>query len=306
MFHRRSARPRVVRRLVLGRLGLAATVTGLAAALTVQVPAARAASVAAASPTCRTAQGFVAGATGKLYRVSDPDVASSNASLAVGDRVGGGWTSAQFAWMGAGGDGVLYGLTWAGQIKWFKYDDTAARWDAASGRVVGVGFTPGRGIVNIGLGVEGRFYVVRPTGKLVEFHHTGWQNGSATWEEAQGELVGSGWKPDDVIVPVGDGSVYLQRDARLFWYRHSDPTAGPLSWTQSQVGGGGWVMTSIVSAGGGVLYATTPSGAVKRYQHLDPIGGAAQWTANLGVAAGPSVEATSLGLVIDPGTCSLP
>lgn len=302
MSHRRSARPTQLGRLVLGRLGRAATVTGLAVVLTVPAPAAH----AATTPTCRTAEGFVAAASGKLYRVSDPDVLSVNASLTVGDRVGGGWTTAQFAWMGAGGDGVLYGLTWAGQLQWFRYDDADHRWDAASGRVVGVGFTPGRGIVTIGLGAEGRFYVARPTGKLIEFHHTGWQTGAVTWEDALGDQAGSGWKPDDVIVPVGDGAVYLQRDARLFWYRHSDPTSGPLTWTQSQVGGGGWVMSSIVSAGGGVLYAATPSGAVKRYQHLDPIGGSAQWAGNLGALAGPSVEAGSLGLVIDPSTCTLP
>lgn len=307
MFHRRLARtPHLSLALagaLVGLLGAPATAQAAQRVPAVQAaPAVR--PLAAASVSCRAATGFLALPSGDLYEVSDPNVLGGTGNLTRGARVGSSWTTSDFAWMGAGGDGVLYGLTWGGQLRWYRWDAGDRSWDPASGRVVGTGFTPIKGIVNIGLGVEGRFYVVRPNGRLVEFEHTGWHTGSATWEDRQGEQIGLGWKSTDVIVPVGDGSLYLQRAGSLHWYRHTLPGDGPTIW-RTRLVGSGWSMYAIGSAGGGVLYTTGgPDGQVKLYQHLDPADGAAQWTAPQGVAKGLSDEPDSLGVVIDPTTCS--
>src|SRR5450631_2188765 len=120
-------------------------------------PAARSTTKA---PTCGTAEGFTRLAGGALYRLQDTQLLGAPNTLAETGVVGSSWGS--FAWTGAGGDGVLYALTAAGSLLWFRYDATTSSWMPGSGATVGVGFTPGSKVVNIALGANGWLYTVRP------------------------------------------------------------------------------------------------------------------------------------------------
>jgi hypothetical protein len=269
-------------------------------------PGAGASVPGATGPTCTQVDGFVADLSGSLFRTVDTQPLTGVGTLTRGAKVGRGWKGSSFAWVGGGGDGVIYALTWSGDLKWFKYDSVNSSWDGAMGRVVATGFVPGKTMINIGLGKEGHFYVVRPNHDLVEYEHTGWATGAATWATPRGEKVGIGWTDDEILVPVGDGSLYRQYRGTLTWYRHSNPSDGPVTWTKKVVGSG-WKFYDIRSAGAGVLYTTSVrDGSVRMYQHLDPSGGSVAWAASTGLAKGEIDDPDSLGLMVDPASCRLP
>ncbi len=286
-------------------LGLA---PGALAAAPAPAPAANRPAIApaVAGPVCTTVQGYLADLGGRLYRTADAQPLTGTSTLTHGAAIGRGWTSDDFAWVGSGGGGVVYGITWTGLLKWFKYDSGTSSWGAGGGTVVGSGFTPGKSMINIGLGEGGRFYVVRPNGDLYEYEHTGWATGARTWGSPRGDKVGTGWTDEEILVPVGDGSLYRQVAGKLLWYRHTDPASGPVTWTRRTVGTG-FRFYDIRSAGGGVLYATSArDGSVRMFAHLDPTGGTASWANPLGLLKGEIDDPDSHGLSVDPDSCSAP
>ena len=97
---------------------------------------------------------------------------------------------------------------------------------AGSGRTIGTGFIPRSKIINISLGGDGSFYVVRANRQLALYRHTGRLPGSGSWATSSGWTIGSGWTSNEIIIPNGDGTVYRQYAGRLYWYRHSDPASG--------------------------------------------------------------------------------
>jgi hypothetical protein len=260
---------------------------------------------AALSASCRTAEGFSRVNTGQLYRVTDTDPLGGAATMSEAGQIGSGFAGSTFAWIGSGGDGVLYALTWSGTLLWYRYDLANSRWLEAHGQVIGTGFTPRTRIINIAVGGDGWFYVVRSDGRLKLYQHLGRLDGSARWANPSGLLFGRGWTANEILAPNGDGTLYRQYQGYLYWYRHTDPADGPVTWTAGRRIGSGWRFYDLLPAGAGVLYATEGgSGAVKVYQHGDPVGGTAVWAQARGVAK-MTARPDSFGITIDPLACSL-
>lgn len=261
---------------------------------------------ALAAVTCRAAEGFTRSEHGNLYRLLDSaPVGAANTMRELG-QVGGGWTGSAFAWVGAGGDGVLYALTWAGELKWYRYNSTTSTWVTGSGAVIGRGFTPRTKMINVAYGGDGRFYFVKLDGKLVNFRHTGRLTGAATWVNPGGWSIGTGWTGNEIIVANGDGTLYRQYQSVLYWYRHSDPAAGAVTWKARKVIGSGWNFYDVLPAGAGVLYATKggTNSKVMVYRHGDPVGGSNAWASATGVVK-MSPRPDSFGIAVDPLACSL-
>lgn len=260
---------------------------------------------AQAAATCSTAEGFSRLSSGPLYRMTDNQLLTAPNTLVETRIVGTGWGT--FAWTGAGGDGVLYALTTAGKLLWYRYDPTTAAWMSGSGKVIGAGFTPGSRVVNIAVGANGWLYTVRSDGKLVVYQHTGRLTGAATWVNGGGYVIGSGWTGNEILAPQGDGTLYRQIGGKLFWFHHTDPSLGAVTWTNSgratQIGSG-WRFYDLLALGGGVLLATTaPSGQVSLFEHGDPAGGAATWVINTGLKK-YLARSDSFGVSVAPNTCS--
>lgn len=294
MFSRPSRRPAPLARRLTG--GLAALCS--AAAVSIAVPA------SAQAVTCAPAEGFSRLSGGALYRVQDPTLLTAPNSLVESGQIGRGWGS--FAWTGAGGDGVLYALTTAGKLLWYRFDAKSGSWVAGSGSVIGTGFTPGSRVINIAAGANGWIYTVQSGGRLVVYQHTGRLTGAATWVNGGGYAIGSGWSAAELIAPQGDGVLYRQLGGTLYWYRHTDPSAGPVTWTNGGRGtkiGSGWRFYDLLAAGGGVLLATAaPSGQVTLFQHADPASGGQGW-----VISGLKkylARSDSFGVSVAPDTCA--
>jgi len=260
---------------------------------------------AMANVTCRAAEGFTRINSGALYRLNDSDpLGGANTMREVG-QVGTGWTGSSFAWVGSGGDGVLYALTWSGDLRWYRYNAETSGWATGSGAVIGRGFTPRSKVINIALGGDGRFYIVRANGQLALYRHAGRLTGTISWANSGGWTIGSGWTGNEIIIPNGDGTVYRQYQSVLYWYRHSDPAAGAVTWQARKVVGSGWRFYDVLPAGAGVLYATQGgSGQVLVYRHGDPVGGANGWAATNGVVK-LTARPDSFGIAVDPMACSL-
>ncbi len=119
-------------------------------------------------------------------------------------------------------------------------------------------------------------------------------------------MLGSGWTKDDLIAPQGDGTLYRQAGGNLYWFHHSDPTAGRVTWANagraSKIGGG-WRFYDLLALGAGVLVTTSaPEGQVSLYRHADPVGGQGTWS-----VTGLSkylARHDSYGVMIPAGTCS--
>jgi hypothetical protein len=276
---------------------------GRAAASTPRAKSVRVQSLAGV--TCEPVAGFSRTDAGALYRVKDTNPLGGVGTMSELGQVGTGWGGNAFAWTAAGGDGVLYALTWSGDLKWYRYNNTTSGWRTGSGRVIGRGFIPNTRIVNISLGGDGSFYVVRANGQLAIYRHTGRLTGAATWARSTGWTIGAGWTGDEIIAPNGDGTVYRQYRGTLYWYRHTDPAAGAVTWRARKVIGAGWNFYDILSAGSGVLYATQDgTGEVLLYRHGDPVRGANGWAATRGVSKA-MVRDDSYGIAVDPMACSL-
>src|SRR5664280_117684 len=123
-----------VRRLHRWRAGRGRRLRMLAAAALAVSFAAAVPGTAQAAAACGTAEGFTRVQGGALYRLSDTQLLTTADSLGVTGVVGTGWGS--FAWTGAGGDGVLYALTTAGVLRWYRYDTATATWMPGSGKAI--------------------------------------------------------------------------------------------------------------------------------------------------------------------------
>ncbi len=248
-----------------------------------------------------------------LYELADiAPLSSTTDTMTETRQVGRGWRDRTFRWVASGGDGVVYALTWTGDLKWYRYDDRSG-WVSGSGRTVGTGFTRRR-VITMGLGAGGDFYVVRTDRKLVLYRHTGRLSGSPSWAKPSGWVIGSGWTNDEIIAPSGDGTLYRQHDGKLSWYRHTDPASGPVTWSGPRTIGTGWTFYDVRSAGAGVLYAATELSGyffqgmlneVRVYRHTDPLGGGVSWGSATGVRKFTERWNTYGSIAIDPTSCTL-
>ena len=257
--------------------------------------------------TCRPMQGFSTVSKGPLYRMLDPDPAGISRSFRETGQVGSGWLPGTFMWTGGAGSGVFYTLNWAGELKWYGYNSARSGWKTGSGAVVGRGFLPSLRVINIAVGRGGDLYVVRTDGRMYLYRHTGFETGAPTWQFPSGKLIGSGWgwMDDEIIVPGGHGVLYRQFRGSLYWYRHSDPSVGALTWSPRTRMGSGWEFFDLASAGAGVLIATNgTSGELLMYRHGDPLGGRAVWAVGHAVSKG-TLRTLAYGVVVDADACDL-
>ncbi len=309
-------RGRTVRTMITAVLAVAGTaVAGVApASAEVRRPVGQASSapaprvtvartMAVGTATCNAVQSFSRLETGPLYRFTDATPLQTTTMVNAG-QAGSGWGG--FAWIGSGGDGVLYALTTTGDLRWYRYNVGGTTWYTGSGKIIGSGFTPITKVINVAVGANGDLYFVRTTGALVIYRHTGRLTGAATWANSGGYTIGSGWTGSEIIVPNGGGVVYRQVNGNLIWYKHSDPALGAVTWSKASTIGTGWRFYDLLSAGGGVLYATQgQTGQVLLYQHADPSGGTAVWNTARGVPK-MVADARSFGITVDPNACSMP
>jgi hypothetical protein len=259
---------------------------------------------ATAAVTCTAANGFSRVSSGQLYRLLDTDPLGGAGTMTEQAQVGSGFTGSKYAWIGSGGDGVLYALTWSGALLWYRYDVNNTRWIQGRAKVIGTGFTPRTKIINIAVGGDGWFYVVRADGRLVLYRHLGRLTGAARWADPRGLTFGRGWTANEILAPNGDGTLYRQYKGYLYWYRHTDPAHGRVTWSRGRRIGRGWKFYDLLPAGGGVLYATEGgSGVVKVYRHGDPVGGSGVWSQVHGVTK-MTARPDSFGITIDPMACS--
>ena len=283
-----------------------AGVLGAEAAVAAPLLAAPAAptSPVAGGVACAVVDGFSRLSGGALYRLHDAQVLTGVNTLAEAAKVGSGWGG--FAWTGMAGDGVIYALTGTGSLIWYRFDAATGAWAPGSGAVVGSGFTPGSKVLNIAVGANGWIYTVRSDGRLVLYQHTGRLTGAASWVNGSGFVLGSGWTGDEIIAPQGDGTLYRQTGGNLYWFRHTDPTAGPVTWTNAGRAvriGVGWRFYDVLALGAGVLLTTaSPSGQVSLYRHADPLHGGQGWAVT--ALAKYVARSDSFGVTVSPGGCS--
>ena len=118
--------------------------------------------------------------------------------------------------------------------------------------------------------------------------------------------MGTGWTGDELLAPQGGGTIYAQVSGSLYWFRHTDPQAGAVTWANGGQGtkiGKGWRFYDLLALGAGVLLATaSPSGEVTLFRHADPGGGGQGWP-----VAGLKkylARSDSYGIAVGPATCS--
>ncbi|MEU2510285.1 tachylectin-related carbohydrate-binding protein [Streptomyces sp. NPDC007863] len=131
-------------------------------------------------------------------------------------------------------------------------------------------------------------YGITPDGDLQWYRHVGWEDGTNRWTTGEGgEYVSGGWNIYRTVFCGGGGVIYgITPGGDLQWYRHDGWTDGSARWTAGDGGknvGGGWnIYSTVLSAGGGVIYGITPGGDLQWYRHDGWTDGSARWTAGDG------------------------
>ena len=114
--------------------------------------------------------------------------------------VGSGW--GDFKQVFAGGEGVIYAVTNAGVLKWYRnknYMIGVRDWEGP--KDVGTGWQNFKTIFSPG---EGIIYAMRPTGELVWYKHDGYKDGSMRWQ--QPVQIAADWKDFLFVFPRMTGT----------------------------------------------------------------------------------------------------
>ena len=160
-----------------------------------------------------------------------------------GNKVGNGWKNG-YTTAFAGGEGVIYLIRENGDLLWYKhlgYQDGSAKWDPASGKVVGTGW---KGYYAVFSGGNGVIYWIDMNGDLFWYKHAGYATGAVSWYGGSTNKIGNGWK-DGVkqIFSTGFGHIYfVASDGTLRHYNHLGFNNGTASWTRNSGNkvGTGW------------------------------------------------------------------
>lgn len=170
---------------------------------------------------------------------------------ASGSKVGNGWKNGFKAAFAAGG-GIIYLIRDNGDLLWYKhlgYQDGTARWDPASGKVVGTGW---QGYYAIFSGGNGVFYWIDQNGDLFWYKHAGLNTGAASWYGGSTNKVGNGWQGIKQIFSPGWGQIYfIASDGSLRHYKHLGFNNGSASWAKSsgQKVGSSWSALTVIGMG---------------------------------------------------------
>ncbi len=183
------------------------------------------------------------------------------------------------------GGGTIYAVTGDGSLLWYRdelRDGTNGAngehgWAALSGSAIGAGWQEFPLVAAAGGGV---LYAVGEDGQLVWFRDelddgSNGPAGGRGWAPASGSEIGSGWDAFRTVVSGGGGVLYaIDGNGDLLWYRDElrDGTNGPdggRGWAPgsgSRIGSGWDAFRTVVSGGGGVLYAIDGNGNLLWYR----------------------------------------
>jgi hypothetical protein len=122
--------------------------------------------------------------------------------------VGDGWNG--FTKILATPDGILYGVTRAGELMWSKHTGMANgdyTWASSGFRKVGDSWNSFTLVA--AAGTDGVIYGVKPDGELLWSKHTGRAVGDYLWETQTFRKVGDGWNGFKLIFSGGiEGVMY--------------------------------------------------------------------------------------------------
>lgn len=188
-----------------------------------------------------------------------------------GKQVGAGW---DFKQVFSGGDGIIYGVTNAGDLMWMRHQgrsDGSFSWVATAngGKKVGVGWN----FEHVFSGGDGIIYGVTHGGDLMWMRHEGRLDGSFRWAPTPngGKKVGVGWNFKQLF-PGGNGVIYGVTDTGdLMWMRHEGRLDGSFRWAPVPDGGKrvgiGWNLKHLFSGGDGIIYGVTETGDLMWMRH---------------------------------------
>jgi hypothetical protein len=166
-----------------------------------------------------------------------------------GQVIGTGWNQMKF--VVSGGSGIIYGITYAGEMKWYRFHVTPSGgyWDANSMKVIGTGWKDFRTVT----ASAGTFYAIRHNGDLYWYRYLyPYDAAAVAWAGSPtGTPIGTGWNAESgcafqTAMSAGDGRIYVaDLNGYLRWWRHLDPVNGSATWASvapcGNVVGDGWL-----------------------------------------------------------------
>ena len=172
-------------------------------------------------------------------------------------------------------DGVVYAITTAGDLMWYRHltrKGTADWVNGGVGQRIGWGWGSFNHVVTGGNGV---IYAVEPTGILRWYRHTS-LTGNFDWAADSRAQIDVGWDAFTRVFSGGGGVLYgIDPDGNLWWYEHQS-SQGLSEWafdSEGQQVGSGWGnFINVFSGGNGVIYAIQPDGTLLWYRHLSRSG----------------------------------
>ncbi len=203
----------------------------------------------------------------------------------------------------SGGGGVIYAITYAGDLLYYRdvaRNGTRAWSYGGVGQRIGVGWGDFRQVFSGGNGV---IYAVNPRGHLLSYRDEA-QDGTSRWSfDGVGQESGKGWGGFWTIFSGGDDIVYaITPTGTMFYYRY-----GPFGWAHDGVGqiiGHGWSTAQLegycwplsVSPGETVdFYVTAPNGCQVDFLRLN-----AQPDGGIGTPVGGAVAVAPVEQPTDP------
>jgi hypothetical protein len=123
------------------------------------------------------------------------------------------------------GDGVIYAITQAGELLWYRQKDPqngGENWTPGSGEVIGHGFGGYSRVFSGDGGISGDagiIYAIDPGGTLFWYRYSDPAGGAG--QLGQAKKIDIGWTFAKVF-SAGDGVIYaIDPGGTLFWYRYS-------------------------------------------------------------------------------------
>ncbi|MFF0214390.1 tachylectin-related carbohydrate-binding protein [Streptomyces vinaceus] len=202
---------------------------------------------------------------------------------AGGNFVGTGWNIYRTVF--SGGGGVIYGITYGGDLQWYRHDgwsDGSNRWTAGDGgKNVGGGWDIYSTVFSAGRGV---IYGIKPDGDLQWYFHDGWADGSNRWTAgAGGRNVGRGYNNYNTVFSGGGGGGVIYSITRgggmtqaggLEWRRHDGVKDGSNRWTTAAYAypvSWGWDAYNTILSDTAYLVGDLSPATIPTVEHL-PVG----------------------------------
>jgi hypothetical protein len=155
--------------------------------------------------------------------------------------VGWGWTI--FSRIVGAGNGVLYGVTPQGAVRWYQHAEYANATDSPTWRATDVTPPPGefgwQDFIDVAASSNGVLYAVAPDGRLFWYQHLGYRTGANAWDGPR--VVGEGWQNFKRIFSPGNGMIYaITQEGQLLFYENLNDVQGTALWRDTVDLGMGW------------------------------------------------------------------